>query len=121
TVPSAAGRPFVMHGARGDERDLDSSGAKQRILQALASHAVPDVELPALDGTWIQYDDPVAKFSEMLESVGGRCVRIKDRQQLDVELAQLTGFREARKICSTIPGIWQANVALEAVEDPHEL
>ena len=48
-------------------------------------------------------------------------VRVVDRQALALELAQHEGFRNARRIFSSVPEIWQANVDLEAVAEPHEL
>jgi L-lactate dehydrogenase complex protein LldG len=95
--------------------------SRTKILDSLRGQPVPATELPDLDQDWIRYDDPHAQFHEVLASVGGTSRRVADRQVLLLELSQLEGFRHAKKIYSNIPGVWQANVDLDAVEGPHDL
>jgi L-lactate dehydrogenase complex protein LldG len=95
--------------------------SRQVILDTLRRQHLDSIDLPDLNQAWIEYEDPFVQFSEVLTSVGGTARRVADPQVMAIELAQIEGFRQAKKIFSNFPGIWQANVDLDAVEQPHEL
>lgn len=69
----------------------------------------------------VQYDDPLAKFSEMLGHVGGTPQRVAQLQQVASGLAQLPGFGTARRIVSLLPEAAAGNFDLAQVDDPHSL
>jgi L-lactate dehydrogenase complex protein LldG len=95
--------------------------SRQTILETLRAQQLHATELPSLDQAWIRYDDPYAQFEQVLASVGGKAVRVADRQAIALELAQHEGFRKAQRIFSSLPEVWQANVDLAATGTPHEL
>jgi len=95
--------------------------SKQAILDAIRRHAPPAASLPELARDWIRYDDPLRQFSAVLESVGGRCVVVRDHGEINRELATMPAYQEARQICSLVPGIAAGNVDLAAIAEPHEL
>jgi L-lactate dehydrogenase complex protein LldG len=97
---------------------LDS---KRTILDAIRRHAPPVAPLPELTREWIRYEDPRKQFAAVLESVGGRCVVVRDAHDANCELAALPAYQEAKQICSLAPGVGGGNVDLSAIVDPHEL
>lgn len=95
--------------------------SRNEILKAIRGHLVEAVDLPDLEQPWIEYPDPLAQFSEVLASVGGRCVVAANREEANAELAQVAAYSEAKKIVSLVPGVGSPNVDLDAIEDPHDL
>ncbi len=100
--------------------------SKQQILNAIREHRLAESELPSLDESWITYDSPQQQFAETLQSVGGRCVVVKDVDQLQRDLETLTEFANAKRVCSMVDGLACANngrstVDLDECDDPHEL
>jgi L-lactate dehydrogenase complex protein LldG len=94
--------------------------SKNSILQAIRAQRVPAAELPNLDRAWIRYTDPLAQFQTLVESVGGRVVRLASLADLPAALAGLKEFAEANEIVSTIAGV-AGNIDLESIDDPHRL
>jgi L-lactate dehydrogenase complex protein LldG len=95
--------------------------SRSEILSALRRNLPPATELPPLQETWITYDDPRAQFRAALEAVGGRVLTAASIDQAQDQLQQLPAWTEARQRCSVVPGIQQADVELDAVDDPHQL
>ncbi len=95
--------------------------SRSEILKAVHRQLVEAVDLPELNAEWIEYPDPLAKFAEVLESVGGRCVKTADREAACAELANVPAYAEAKKIVSLVPGIGEPNVDFDAIGDPHDL
>jgi L-lactate dehydrogenase complex protein LldG len=94
--------------------------SKHRILSDLRAQQVPAAELPNLDRAWIRYDDPSAQFTALVESVGGRVVRLASCEELPAALAEIPAFAAASQIVSGI-GEAAGNVDLAAIDDPHDL
>lgn len=94
--------------------------SRNSILQAIRAQHVPAAELPSLDQQWIRYSDPLRQFQTLVESVGGRVVRLATSAELPDALAQLPEFAAAVQIVSTIEGV-SGTVDLESVDDPHQL
>ncbi|MGB6042639.1 MAG: hypothetical protein WBF93_05735, partial [Pirellulales bacterium] len=63
--------------------------SKQDIIRLISSPLVQAVELPELDGLGTVYDDPLAQFERMLEVVGGRALRVADKDALNRALQTL--------------------------------
>lgn len=94
--------------------------SKNSILQAIRAQRVPSAELPSLDRDWIRYPDPLGQFQTLVESVGGRVVRLVDAAELPAALAQLPEFASAVQIVSAVAGV-AATVDLDSIDDPHHL
>jgi L-lactate dehydrogenase complex protein LldG len=95
--------------------------SRESILETLRRQSIPPTELPDLQQDWIQYDDPRAQFAEVLSSVGGEAVTVSSLQNLTLDLAQRESFRNAKRIFSSLPEVWQANVDADQIASPHEL
>ncbi len=57
--------------------------SRDTILQSLRAARLESVELPELDPSWSQFADPRARFAQVLESVGGRCLSAADLQDVN--------------------------------------
>ena len=95
--------------------------SKRAILDAIRRQAPRAAPLPELTREWIRYENPRQQFTTVLESVGGRCVVVRDAQEINRELATLPAYQEAKQICSLVPGVGEGSVDLSAVADPHDL
>jgi len=82
------------------------------------SVALPD--LPAT-GPWQTFDDPLARFSEVLETVGGLCVRVPTIADADRELRGQAAWQEATVRVSVVDGVGDSTIDLAAIDDPHDL
>ncbi len=92
--------------------------SKQNILTAIRRHHLPEAPLPSLDQSWIQFSDVCAQFASVLESVGGRAVKVADTAMLNSELSALSEWRNAKKTVSLIEGV-HGNTDLAQIDDPH--
>ncbi len=95
--------------------------SKDDILKSIRAQHVPPAELPSLDGPWIEYPDRVAQFTMLIESVGGKCVRVANLDALNRELSQMPEYTTAKKIASRIAGAGEPNVDMSSLATPHEL
>lgn len=94
--------------------------SRETILQSIRRHLPESSPLPDLDGPWIKYADPVAQFISVLESTGGRAIRVPHHYSIRDELVKLPPFVDSRRtLCefADLPG----NVDLSSISDPHEL
>ncbi len=95
--------------------------SKERILNKLRRQIVPQVALPeVVEGDWIRYDDPVAKFAEMVQFSGASCVELSGPHELIHHLSQFEPWQQAERIYSKIPEV-PGTVDVQAIEDPHQL
>lgn len=95
--------------------------SREKILSKLRRQIVDQAALPdVLEGDWLLFDDPVAKFAEMVRFAGGSCVELAEICELPQEMAKFDEWRSATRIYSGIPAV-VGNVDLEATPDPHEL
>lgn len=95
--------------------------SKTEILSKLRRQIADQVELPeVLDGSWIEYPDPLQQFITMIEFVGGSCTRLSDMAELPDRLAQWDEWKQAQRVFSGVPEI-PGNVDLDEVADPHDL
>ena len=98
-----------------------SMTSRDDILSAIRKRLPEAVPLPDLTGPWIQYPDPIAQFSSVLEMIGGRCVRVSDLSAIDAVLQSVPAYTSAKQIVSTIPGVGRPTVDLNSIDDPHTL
>jgi L-lactate dehydrogenase complex protein LldG len=95
---------------------------KRAILHRLGNRVVRSSPLPQIDETKLtRFDDPVAKFREMLEIVGGQSHCIEQAKEAQEILDSLPEFRDAKQIASLVPDVLQGNVDASSVDDPHTL
>jgi L-lactate dehydrogenase complex protein LldG len=90
------------------------------ILGALRAASVPNALKPAYPDCII-FENPVAKFAEVLESTGGVCVRVTTDQEADARLRELEAYRSARQIASFVPGMGESTLECSELVKPHEL
>lgn len=94
--------------------------SRDRILSDLRAQQLPAAELPNLAQAWIRYDDPAAQFIGLVESVGGRVVRLASPGDLPAALAEIPAFTAAQQVVSAVAEV-AGNVDLAAIDDPHAL
>lgn len=95
--------------------------SRDAILQSIRRNLPQSSSLPELDGPWIQYPDPVAQFSSVLEMIGGRAIRVPDEAAIPAELEKLPAFVGAQKTLSEFAGLLPSALDLSSVADPHHL
>lgn len=95
--------------------------SRDSILKTLRKQIIPQVSLPeVVEGPWIRYDDPVAKFEETVKFVGGSCSHVSSTAEILDKLNAYDEFRSAKSVFSAVSGI-SGNVAMEQIDDPHQL
>lgn len=94
--------------------------SKEKILNKIKeNNVVPDVELPSsYENFGITFEDKFAKFSTMLESVGGKALVI-DKKDLDQTVKDL--YKDEKVIASNVDGFTLGNFESNEQEDPHNL
>src|SRR5436190_8220623 len=92
--------------------------SKDTILESLRRNRPAPAELPSLNYAWTNYDDPRAKFTEVLEAVGGKAIVARDIADLNNQLQRLPQLSTARKVASLVPGVGSSNVDTSAVDSP---
>ncbi len=102
------------------------TASRESILSTLRKHSVPetelpDLQLPELTQQWITYPDPSQQFSDMLASIKGLCLQVKDIEEVNQRLAELPVYQESNNICSLIPDCGQPTVNVNQITDPHDL
>lgn len=95
--------------------------SRNEILNSIRRQRPQAVEHPSLDGEWITYADPRRQFAETLAGVGGRSIPVTNMEALNSELQQIDAYAASQSICSLVPGVSQANIDLDAIDDPHDL
>ena len=99
-----------------------SSAARDALLRKLRGRLLEAVELPDLAAeTFTRYDDPLAKFEEVLKSVGGVPVRVADAAAADAHLKQSLVWGGATQTVSLVEGVGGTTDGLAAVPDVHDL
>jgi L-lactate dehydrogenase complex protein LldG len=93
---------------------------RETILNALRAASAPEVLRPAAP-KGIVFDDPVAKFAEVLASVGGVCVRVGSFAEADKRLRELQVYRESCAIASLVHGVGESTFECERAGSPHDL
>ena len=93
--------------------------SKEKILANIKkNNVVVDVELPSYENFGITFEDKFEKFSVMIESVGGKALRI-DRKDLDTTIQEL--YKDEKVISSNVEGFTLGNIDSNQEEDAHNL
>jgi L-lactate dehydrogenase complex protein LldG len=91
-----------------------------RRLRAVLPESVPLPDLPAT-GPWQCFDDPVARFREVLTSVGGHLMTVPSLAAADQELRSMNEWKSAAVRCSVVAGVGDSSIDLNHIDDPHQL
>jgi L-lactate dehydrogenase complex protein LldG len=98
------------------------SNSRQRILDRLRSIPIQANEVAPIDTSrLVHYEDPVAKFTEILTLVGGTVHGIEHLGQVNELLQTLPAFTTARHVASLVPDAVEGNFYCHQVDDPHAL
>ncbi|WP_145280556.1 LutC/YkgG family protein [Pirellulimonas nuda] len=95
--------------------------ARETILEAVRRAQPEAMPLPALEGDWIRYDDPVAQFCAVLEAIGSRAVVVGSIEAAQATLEALPEYEAAQRVFSAVEGIGRTTLDANAVATPHEL
>lgn len=95
--------------------------SRDSILKAVRQSQREATPLPTLDQDWLRFDDPIEQFTKVLESVGGKCIRVGSRAEINDHLAEFPQFESAAMRASTVEGIGHPTIDVETINDPHEL
>lgn len=95
--------------------------SKETILKTIRRNRPEPSELPELAHGWMAFDDPRAKFIEVLEAVGGSAIAARDIDDFNEQLQRLPQRTTAQRVASMIPGVDSVNVDLAAAKSPHDL
>jgi len=99
-----------------------TSNSRQTILDRLRSIPIDAPKAQAIDrDRLVRYADPIAKFTEILNFVGG-AVHVIDRpDEVSEVLEAFETYRNARFVASLVPDVIPGNFHCEQVDDPHSL
>lgn len=94
--------------------------SRNQILQSIRSHAISSEPLPELQTEGVRFDDPMAKFCEVLAMVGGRGIHVATLAEAQQALSEIPTYQSAKLRVSAIPGVGETNFDAAAVTDPHD-
>lgn len=93
---------------------------KDMFLKKIRKSIGRQYDMPAVESIGaVTYDDPVAKFAEMSEAVGGKVVFVKDGEDLNTLIRSLCP--DAAEIASNVEGITIATRNPDTVGSAQEL
>jgi hypothetical protein len=99
---------------------VTSLSSRAAILAEIRRQLPVDAPLPSLDGPWIQYESPLAQFTDVLASVGGRGLAVESEHALRTEVDRIASSIEAQRVYSAVAAVG-GNVAWESIDSPHDL
>jgi L-lactate dehydrogenase complex protein LldG len=99
------------------------SSSRASILAKIRTVLPQSSPLPELTATgpWQTFEDPEARFSEVLKSVGGMAVHVKTLAEADAHLQSLDPWIRGKTRCTVVPGVGDSTIDLEQIKDPHTL
>jgi L-lactate dehydrogenase complex protein LldG len=92
---------------------------KNDILSAIRSHINKTCDMPAIEPDAIQYPNPIARFIEVMESVGGSAIELQEGEDINNRIISL--YPEAKTIASNLPDIHIATINPDEIETPYQL
>lgn len=95
--------------------------SRDTILKAIRKSQREATPLPTLDQDWLRFDDPIERFTTVLESVGGKCIQVSSLSEINDRLAEFPQFESANVRASTIEGIGLPTISLDTIDDPHNV
>ena len=100
-----------------------SDASREKVLADLRAALPESSPLPELPptGPWQTFEDPFARFCEVLQVVGGTCHRVRTRQEAHEQLQQMDEWKNAAVRVSVVDGVGDSTIDLDAIDDPHDL
>ncbi|MEK6250118.1 MAG: LUD domain-containing protein [Planctomycetales bacterium] len=95
--------------------------SREIILNAIAEHRVPPVELPGPFTDGIEYDDPFSQFQTVLKAVGGEAIRVPTMAAAQSAVSKLQIVTAAQRIFSSVPEVLPSGIDLSTMDDPRSL
>jgi L-lactate dehydrogenase complex protein LldG len=94
--------------------------SRDQILHSIRSQALTSEPLPELDAGGVRFDDPMAKFCEVLAMVGGRGIHVATLAEAQQALLEIPHYQTAKLRVSACTGVGETNFDAAAVADPHD-
>ena len=100
-----------------------SQASRDQTLARLRNALPESAPLPDLPptGPWQTFSDPFQQFCDVLETVGGRCIRVPNLAAADERLNQIPEWKDATVRLSVVEGVGDSTIAAESIDDPHDL
>lgn len=100
-----------------------SQSSRDQIFATLRSALPESSPLPELppSGPWQTFDDPFARFCEVLQTVGGQCERVGSIDEANAKLQEIDTWKTGKVTVSAVDGIGHSTIDERQVDDPHEL
>ena len=100
-----------------------SESSREKIFATLRAALPESSPLPDLPptGPWQTFDDPFARFCEVLATVGGECHRVSSLTEVNDHLQAMEQWVNGKTRISAVEGVGDSTVDLAAIDDPHEL
>lgn len=95
--------------------------SREKVLERLRQARPPPVPLPDVAVSPVRFEDLAARFAQSLTEVGGSCVRVADLPEAAAAVRGLPVAQSAREIVSLVPEVLPATLALDGIQDPHDL
>lgn len=93
--------------------------SKEFIIESIKkNNKVLNTELPNYENIGIKFEDPFNQFSEIIQTVGGKAIFIK-QNELDNTINEL--YPDEKIIASNVEGFSLANFEAQNQDDPHNL
>jgi len=93
--------------------------SKETILNNIKSNIGTQCDMPDFKMNAIQYPNKIARFSEVLKSVGGVAYLLQADEEINEVIKKI--YPDAKVIASNIPGISCANLNPDELDDAHKL
>ncbi|MCC9602562.1 LUD domain-containing protein [Stieleria sp. JC731] len=98
---------------------IQQTPSRRAILDRIKTQPVEGPALPDVDpNIVIAFDDPVAKFQEMLIAVGGQSHVVSSYEAVGKTLQTFDEFASAKHLVSLVPEAVAGTVSTESVRDP---
>jgi len=93
--------------------------SKDSVLANIKRHTLSAYEMSDIHFQGIQYPDKIIQFTEVIESVGGKCIRLDEQQNINTLISSI--YPHARCVASNLPYISIATINTDTITDPHDL
>ena len=93
--------------------------SRDEILSSIKRQLPQSVDLPDHGGNWIEYEDPIDQFREVLESVGGTLHVVSTVSEIPTLLGDLIDSEKV--VVSCVTGLLEERFDFGAIDDPHKL
>lgn len=99
------------------------NSSRADILRKIRKVLPQSAPLPELNvaGQWQTFEDPHARFAEVLKFVGGNAVRVKTLNDANEHLQTLEPWIKGKVRCTMVPGVGESSFDVNAISDPHQL